>query len=86
MAPVNDMEIFIAADNDTYKGLVIELYFRGKFISVSGKNVNTTDHTDVTNNFLRSLFSQCDVTINGITSTQASEQYNYRSDLQTLLT
>ena len=44
------------------------------------------DHTAVTNNFLHSLFSQCNVTLNGVTTTQASEHYNYRSYHETLLT
>ena len=43
-------------------------------------------HTAVTNNFLQSLFSQYNVVLNGTTITQASENYNYRSYLETLLT
>ena len=31
-----------------------------------------SNHTGVTNNFLHSLFSQCNVTLNGVTITQAS--------------
>jgi len=48
--------------------------------------VDASDHTAVTNNFLRSLFSQCNVVLNGTTITQASEHYNYRKYLETLLT
>jgi len=32
-------------------------------------------------NFLHSLFSQCNVTLNGVTITQMNEHYNYRSYL-----
>jgi len=45
-----------------------------------------SDHTAVTNNFLHSLFSQCNAVLNGTTITQASEHYNYHSYLETLLT
>jgi len=48
--------------------------------------VNATEHTAVTNNLLQSLFSQCTVVLNGTTFTQSSEHYNYRSNLETLLT
>jgi len=33
-----------------------------------------------------SLFSQCNAVLNGVTITQASEHYNYRPNLETLLT
>jgi len=55
-------------------------------ISASGKDVDFSDHTGVTNNFLRSLFSQCNVTLNGVNITQASEHYQYLSYLETLMT
>ena len=88
IAPVdhNDREFFIPADNETYIDLDIKTYVRGKLISASGKEVEFSDHTGVTNNFLHSLFSQCNVTLNGLTITQASEHYHYRSYLETLMT
>ena len=49
-------------------------------------SVDFTDLTAVTNNFLHSLFSQCNVTLNDVTSTQPSEHYHYRSYLETLMT
>ena len=36
----------------------------------------------MTNNFLHSFFSQCNITINGVTITQASEHYQYLSYLK----
>jgi len=48
--------------------------------------VDFTDYTIVTNNFLHSLFSQYNVTLNGTNITQAREHYNYRSYYETLLT
>jgi len=86
-APVdhNDPEFFVPADNDTYIDLDIKLYALGKLISASGKDVVFSDHTGVTNNFLHSLFSQCNVTLNGVTFTHARGHYRYRSNLETLL-
>ena len=75
IAPVdqNDLEFLIPADNDTYIDLDIKLYVRGELISGSGKDVDFSNHTAVTNNFLHSQFSQCNVTLNGVNITQASE-------------
>jgi len=36
------------------------------------------DLTAVTNNFLHTLFSECNITLNGVTITQTREQYHYR--------
>jgi len=88
IAPVdqNDLEFLIPSDNDPYIDLNIKLYIRGKLISALGKDVDFSDHTGVTNNFLHSLFSQSNVTINGVNNTQASEHYQYRSYLETVMT
>jgi len=45
-----------------------------------------TDATAMNNNFLHSLLSQCNVTLNSVTITQESEHYHYRSYLETLMT
>jgi len=88
IAPVeqNDFEFLIPGDKDNFIRLDIQLYVRGKLFSSSGNNVDVSDHSGVTNNLLHSLFSQCTVFLIGITITQSSEQYNYRSYLETLLT
>jgi len=52
----------------------------------SGHDVDSSDHTAVTNNFFHSLFSQCNFALNGVTITQAREHYNYCSYLETFLT
>ena len=58
IAPVdqNDLEFFIPADKDRYIHLDIKLHVQGKLISASGKDVDFTDLTAVTNNFFHSLF------------------------------
>ena len=88
IAPVgqSDLEFLIPDDLDTYIDRYIKLYIRGKLISADGKDLEATDYTAVTNNFLHSLFSQCSVTLNGVSVTQANELYQYRSYLETLLT
>ena len=45
-----------------------------------------SDHLGVTNNFLHSLFSQYNLILNGVNITQASEHYQYRSYVETLMT
>jgi len=81
-----DLEFLITADNDTYINLDNKLYIRGKLVSGNGKDLDNTDFTAVTNNFLHSLFCQCSNTLNGVPITQAGELYQYRSYYETLMT
>ena len=87
LAPVElyDLEFLIPEYSDTYIGLHIKLYVRGIMVSSSGKDVDLTDTTAVANNLLRSLFSQCTVTLNGVPVIQTHEHYNYRAYLESLL-
>jgi hypothetical protein len=80
------LEFLIPADGDTYIDLNIKFYIRGQLVNQDGKDLDAADHTAVTNNLLHSLFSQCTVSLNGISITQASELYPYRSYLETILT
>jgi len=56
----------------------IKVYIRGKLTIIDGTALDDKDFTSVTNNFLNSLFSQCTVSLNGTTITQATELYNCR--------
>ena len=87
IAPVrqSDLEFLISADLDTYIDLDIKLYIRGKLVSGEGKDLDAKYFTVVTNNFLNTLFSQCKVTLNRVSITQASEFYQYHSYLENLL-
>ena len=85
-AEQSDLEFLIPAYNDTYVDINIKLYIRGKLTKADGTNLDNTDFTAVTNNFLHSLFSQCSIALNGVTITQATELYNYRSYFHNLLT
>jgi hypothetical protein len=55
-------------------------------MKADGTELEASDHTAVTNNFLHSLFSQCTITLNGVTITPAAGLYGYRAYLETLLT
>jgi len=82
----SDLEFLIPSDSDTYIDLNIRLYIRGKLTKNDGTHLDNTDFTAVTNNFLHSLFSQCSIALNGVTTTQATELYNYPSFFETILT
>jgi len=69
-AEQSDLGLLIHADNDTCVDLNIKLYIRGKLIKVDGANLDNTDFTAVTNNFSQSLFTQCSVALNVVTSSQ----------------
>jgi len=82
----SDLEFLIPADIDTYVNLNIKLYIRGNLTKDDGTNLINTDFTAVRNNFLYSIFSQCSISLNGVTITHVTELYNYRSYFETLLT
>ena len=42
-------------------------------------------YTCVTNNYLHTLFSQCNISLNGVNITHAAKLYHYRAFLETLL-
>ena len=54
LAPVdqNDLEFVIPDDSDAHIGLDTKLYFRGKLVSSSGKDVDLKDTIAVSNNLL----------------------------------
>ena len=64
----------------------IGLFVRSELTAADGKSLDETDHTDVTNNLLHSLFSQFSLALNRTTFTQTFELYQYRSNLETLVT
>ena len=54
-------------------------------VSSSGKDVDLTDRTAVTNNLLHSQFSHCTLMLNKVPVTQSHEHYNCGAYLETLL-
>ena len=88
IAPVDqsDIEFIIPGDNESYIDMNIHIMVRGKLVKPNGEALDATEHTSVINNLLHSLFSQCSVTLNGVSVTPSKDMYNYRSYLETLLT
>ena len=81
-----DLEFLFSADNGTYIDPNIKLCVRVKPPKANGVDLDDTDFTAVTNNFLHSLFSQCPIALNGATVTPAADYYNYRAFSETILT
>jgi hypothetical protein len=75
----------IPPDNETYIDLNWQLYFKGQFVGPDGAALDEKDYTAGVNNFLHSLFSHCNVSLNGVSITTASDNYNIRAYLETLL-
>ena len=53
----NDLEFLVPGDNETYIDLNFKLFVKGMLVGADGKNLDASDHTAGTNNFLHSLFS-----------------------------
>jgi hypothetical protein len=49
------------------------------------KNLEAADNVGPVNNFLHSLFSQVDVSLNGVLITNSSNTYGYRAYIENLL-
>ena len=86
IAPVDqtDLEFLIPAD-DTYVDPILNSIFVANLQS-DGTDLDASDYTAGTNNFLHSLFSQCTIALNGVNITQSGDLYNFRTYLETLLT
>jgi len=82
----SDLEFVIPEDSGSYLDLNVKLYVKGKLVKPDGTDLDDKDFTAGTNNFLHSLFSQCSITLNGTQVTQATELYNYRAYIESLLT
>lgn len=61
------------------------LYVRAKITRANGTNLEETDTVGPVNNFLHSLFSQVDVSLNGTQITNSTNTYPYRAYIETLL-
>jgi len=81
-----DIEFLIPGDSETYIDLEFKLYIKSKLMKEGNMQLTDTDYTAGINNLLHSLFSQCNISLNGTQITQDSESYNYRAYLETLLT
>ena len=75
----SDLEFLIPAEHDMYIDLNIRLFVTGKLTTANGKDLEATELTGATNNFLHSLFNQCSITLNGTTITPSTDLHQYRS-------
>jgi hypothetical protein len=73
----------IPKDNDKYIDLNWQLYIKGHLVGADGAELDNKYYTAGVNNFLHSLFSLCNISLNGVSITPSSDNYNY---LETLLT
>jgi len=78
IATVDQNDLELPGDSETYIYQDIKLYVRSKIIGADWKDLDASDFTAGTNNFLNSLFSQCSISLNGVNITPASELYPYR--------
>ena len=61
------------------------LHVRAKIVKANGENLEAANMVGPVNNFLHSLFSQVDVSLNGTLITSSTNTYAYRAYLETLL-
>jgi hypothetical protein len=61
------------------------LYARVKITRANGENLDAADTVGPVNNFLHSLFSQVDVSLNGTLITSSTNTYPYRAYIENLL-
>jgi hypothetical protein len=55
---------------------------RGKLAAQASFVLDQTDSSTIVNNLLYSLFSQCSVTLNGVSISISKDLYNYRAFLE----
>jgi hypothetical protein len=80
------IEFDVAASGDDYLDLANSLlYVRVKIIRTNGDDLDIADTVGPINNFLHSLFSQVDVSLNGTLITSSTNTYAYRAYIETLL-
>ena len=80
------LEFFIQGNETQYIDLSeTKLYIRVSILAGDGKALPDTVIVAPVNNFLHSLFQQCTVYLNEVMITPSSNQYAYRSYIETLL-
>ena len=80
------IEFEVSSSGDDYIDFANSyLYARAKIKHANGSNMDENDTVGPVNNFLHSLFSQVDVSLNGTLITNSTNTYAYRSYLETLL-
>jgi len=68
-----DIEFLIPGDSETYIDLELKLYIKGNLMKEDNTVLGDTDYTEIINNLLHSLFSQCSISLNGTQITQGTD-------------
>ena len=80
------IEFDVSSSGDDYMDLTNSLlHVRVKITKTDGSNIAVNETVGPINNFLHSLFSQVDVTLNGTLITSSTNTYAYRAYLESLL-
>lgn len=80
------IEFDVSSSGDDYMDLTNSLlHVRVKITKADGSNIAANETVGPINNFLHSLFSQVDVTLNGTLITSSTNTYAYRAYLESLL-
>jgi hypothetical protein len=80
------IEFDVTATGDDYLDLANSfLCARAKITRINGDDLDAADTVGPVNNFLHSLFSQVDVSLNGTQITSSMNTYAYRAYIETLL-
>lgn len=80
------IEFDVGASGDDYIDLANSfLHVRAKIVKTDGGNLDDGSVVGPVNNFLHSLFSQVDISLNGTLITSSTNTYAYRAYIETLL-
>jgi hypothetical protein len=80
------IEFDVNATGEEYLDLANSLlHVRAKIIKANGEDLEAVSTVGPVNNFLHSLFSQVDVSLNGTLVTSSTNTYAYRAYIETLL-
>ena len=79
-------EFDVTGSGDDYLDLANSfLHVRARIVKVDGGNLDDDSAVGPVNNFLHSLFSQMDISLNGTLITSSTNTYAYRAYVETLL-
>jgi hypothetical protein len=80
------IEFDVNATGEEYLDLANSLlHVRAKIVKANGEDLEAASTVGPVNNSLHSLFSQVDVSLNGIPTTSSTNTYAYRAYIKTLL-
>jgi hypothetical protein len=66
----SDLEFVIPEDDNSYIDLNMQIYVKSQLIGAAGAVLDEKVYTAGINNFLHSLFSQCNIKLNGVSITR----------------